>query len=304
MKFEEYQKEARKTNRIRCNDEHDSNLIGDIVPLLGLSGEAGELLTEYKKKLRDGDAHQTFPNRIKEELGDILWYMSNLADRFEISLEEIAKYNIQKTKKRFIDSCSFEDVNNLPRKQQFPKIFTVNFKEVTIEGIKKIRPTINGALLETKNFGDVLTDNAYEEDGYRFHDAMHLSFVAILGWSPVMRKLLKEAKMVQKRSNDIEDEVQDGGRAKVIDEGLVALIYYYAEEHNFLKGVDTIDYSFLRTIMGMTNKFEVNCRTAADWQKAIIDGFQIWNKLIENNGGKVTVDRTKKCITYERIMLN
>ena len=40
-----------------------------IVPLLGLAGEAGGLLSEYKKYLRDGAAHRLFKERVGEELG-------------------------------------------------------------------------------------------------------------------------------------------------------------------------------------------------------------------------------------------
>lgn len=42
------------------------------VSLLGLASEAGTLLTEYKKHLRDGDAHTGFVERIADDLGDIL----------------------------------------------------------------------------------------------------------------------------------------------------------------------------------------------------------------------------------------
>ena len=42
-----------------------------------------------------------------------------------------------------------------------------------------------------EKIGDELTDNAYKDDGYRFHDVFHSAYVAILGWSPVIRKLLK-----------------------------------------------------------------------------------------------------------------
>jgi hypothetical protein len=38
--------------------------------------------------------------------------------------------------------------------------------------------------------GDDLTDNARDDDGYRFHDVMHLANVANLGWSPVLRKMM------------------------------------------------------------------------------------------------------------------
>ena len=48
----------------------------------------------------------------------------------------------------------------------------------------KIHP--NGPLL-----GDPVTDNTHDDDGYRFHDVMHLANMAVLGWSPVMRSLFE-----------------------------------------------------------------------------------------------------------------
>jgi hypothetical protein len=41
------------------------------------------------------------------------------------------------------------------------------------------------------NVGDPLTDNSHRPDGYRFHDVFHMSYAVHLGWSPVLRALLK-----------------------------------------------------------------------------------------------------------------
>ena len=60
-----------------------------------------------------------------------------------------------------------------------------------------------------KFIGDSLSDNAYVDDGYRFHDVMHLAHMAVLGWSPVMRNLLK----LKRKSQPTIDEVEDGARA-------------------------------------------------------------------------------------------
>ena len=64
-----------------------------MVPLLGMAGEVGELLSEYKKYLRDGDAHKLFKERVAEELGDLIWYVANVATKFGLSLEEVAAGN-------------------------------------------------------------------------------------------------------------------------------------------------------------------------------------------------------------------
>ena len=48
---------------------------------------AGELVSEYKKFLRDGDAHTLFKDRFAEELGDVLWYLANLATKLGLRLD-------------------------------------------------------------------------------------------------------------------------------------------------------------------------------------------------------------------------
>ena len=71
---------------------------------------------------------------------------------------------------------------------------------------------------------------------YRFHDVFHLAHAAKLGWSPVLRgKLLKrkqEDSPDRKRRSDEEvNEVEDGGRAVVTDEAVVAYVWGYAKRH-------------------------------------------------------------------------
>ena len=65
---------------------------------LGLAGEAGEICNKIKKIDRDKKGLITDDERddMKKELGDVLWYMSALASEFGISLDEIAKKNIEK----------------------------------------------------------------------------------------------------------------------------------------------------------------------------------------------------------------
>ncbi len=89
MEFNEYQKLAKETA------EYPDRLEGGFYyPALGLAGEVGELLNKIKKIARD--SIQIPREEIISELGDILWYLSEIARRFDISLEEVAEYNIKK----------------------------------------------------------------------------------------------------------------------------------------------------------------------------------------------------------------
>ena len=69
--------------------------------MLGLAGETGQLLSEYKKHLRDGEAHRLFMDRVGEELGDLLWYIANVASKFDLDLGQIAQQNLDKVHARF-----------------------------------------------------------------------------------------------------------------------------------------------------------------------------------------------------------
>jgi NTP pyrophosphatase (non-canonical NTP hydrolase) len=96
MDLQQYQLEASKTDQVPGSD-----IKSLMVPLLGLAGEAGSLLTEYKKLLRDGEAYRIFKERIAEELGDILWYVANIATKAELNLADVAHGNLTKIRDRW-----------------------------------------------------------------------------------------------------------------------------------------------------------------------------------------------------------
>lgn len=289
MDFHDYQKEAQKTDRVpECDGDAGKDVI---VPLMGLAGETGELLSEYKKHLRDGSSHQLFEERVSEELGDLLWYIANVATKFNLSLEDVALKNLRKTQGRWgrQESLLFAFDAGRSEEERFPRQFEIELSEVVVDGQTKIRASMDG-----QQIGNDLTDNSDDPDGYRFHDVFHLAYVAVLGWSPVIRKLLKK----KRKSDPKIDEVQDGGRAQVIDEGIAALAFEYAKNHNWLKGVSDLDYQLLRTIKGITSFLEVSERSMGEWQRAILLGFEVWRKVLANGGGRLLVDLDSKSLTY------
>lgn len=92
MNFDEYQKKSRKT---AIYPDAGNNFI---YPTLGLVGEAGEVAEKIKKVIRDkgGKIDEETREAIKKELGDVLWYVSQIATELNISLEEAASGNISK----------------------------------------------------------------------------------------------------------------------------------------------------------------------------------------------------------------
>jgi len=285
MNFTDYQTQAIATDRTGLGGPDAAQLI----PLLGLAGEAGQLLSEYKKRLRDGPSHVRFVDRVREELGDILWYVSNVASKYGLELEDIAAANLAKTRARFGDGQGVTLGAYDKEGESFPDRFTLAFKEGA-DGSKVIVRTY----FEGEQVGAELTDNAHDDDGYRFHDVFHAGFAAVLGWSPVLRKLLGR----KRRSIAKVDEVEDGGRAAVIEEGIAALVFDYGRNHNFLDGAGGLDEALLKTVRGMSSHLEVALQPEALWQSAIMQGFAVWRQVAEAKGGVIEIDRTARTLRY------
>lgn len=94
--FDTYQRRANRT-AIYPRMQH-----GWTYPVLGLVNEAGEVAGKLKKVIRDhdGDIHVDDMAALKGELGDVLWYLSQLAKELGLSLEDIAEHNLEKLSSR------------------------------------------------------------------------------------------------------------------------------------------------------------------------------------------------------------
>jgi NTP pyrophosphatase (non-canonical NTP hydrolase) len=92
MNFNDYQTKSRKTAGYPA--------IGHpvIYPVLGLANEAGEVAGKIKKVFRDkeGQINDETREALKAELGDVLWYLAQVATELDLTLDEIAEYNIDK----------------------------------------------------------------------------------------------------------------------------------------------------------------------------------------------------------------
>ncbi|GAA5337377.1 nucleoside triphosphate pyrophosphohydrolase family protein [Thermus antranikianii] len=95
MTLNEYQQEAKKTALY-------PEAYRLLYPTLGLAGEAGELANKVKKILRDhgGNLNQAAREDLVAELGDVLWYVAQLATDLGVSLEEVAQGNLAKLRSR------------------------------------------------------------------------------------------------------------------------------------------------------------------------------------------------------------
>ena len=67
--------------------------------VMGLCGESGEAIDIVKKHLAQG--HELDREKLIKELGDIAWYLAEMATVLDITLEEVLERNIEKLKKRY-----------------------------------------------------------------------------------------------------------------------------------------------------------------------------------------------------------
>lgn len=92
LSFTEYQRVSRQT---AIYPDKDNNWV---YPALGLAGETGEIMEKLKKVLRDkgGVIDEEARETISKELGDVCWYLSQLATELNLSLGVIAESNLEK----------------------------------------------------------------------------------------------------------------------------------------------------------------------------------------------------------------
>lgn len=285
MDLDDYQQRAAETD-VRPDP-------GDIgFPLLGLAGEVGELVTEYKKRLRSGGGYVDFHAELGEELGDLMWYAATLATTAGLSLSDVAEANLRKTRAAWTRDlpppAAYDE--GYPAGERFPRSFTIRFRSYRDDkGLERVAMHLGGHPV-----GDPLDDNAVDEDNYRFHDALHLAHAAVLGWSPTLRMLLGR----KRKSNQEVDRVQDGARAIALEEGLVAQIFSFASQHGFFENSNRVDWDLLKDMKRVTAHLEVTDQPHSAWQHAILNGFSVWRQLRARGGGLVEVNLDHRELAY------
>ncbi|WP_216893410.1 nucleoside triphosphate pyrophosphohydrolase family protein [Nocardia alni] len=281
MKLSEYQRRARETN------QPDIDLTAH---LIGLCAETGAMASVSKTRMRYGEAFGGWRKQVREELGDILWHVAAIADDVGLDLDDIAQANLHRTRARWLPSPGHQLDISVPPDEQLPRRGTYIFSQQrNAAGRWEVQVHMDG-----RQVGNPLTDNALNEDGYRFHDVFHLAYAAILGWSPVTRSLLRRKR---KSVADI-DEAEDGGRGIVIEEGVSSFVFTYASLHNHFDGITRLDQAILDSITLMTATLEVGVRSAAEWESAILQGHAMFRQLLAHGGGAVEFDADHRTLRY------
>ena len=315
MDFRSFQEGAKKTDMHPSTDPD-----GLVIPILGLLGEAGNLATVYKKYLRDGIPWESNRNFIQQELGDLLWYVSTIATHCNLDLDEIARLNLSRAENRYgynderwsderitapLDH-GFPDTERFPRKMQFlfEEGYRADREKIVTMTLVNAEPNFfpDGAtktqLGKQLGFtlGSPLTNNSWTDDGYRFHDAFHVAFLGVLGWSPVMRSLLR----LKRKSQPRVDECEDGARAFDVEEGISSLLARRAPQYNFFLETQNVDNETLDIIAEHVKGLEVEKLPTWVWKFAISSGFRAMKHLKENAGGYLLADLDCHCIEYSK----
>jgi NTP pyrophosphatase (non-canonical NTP hydrolase) len=320
MDFATFQESCKETSQLRLGGPQ-----GAIAPMLGLASETGSILSVYKKYLRDGidlNANREF---LREELGDLLWYVAAVASACNLDLAEIAANNLRRTRDRYpplrqphaLDRLPIFD-EGYPLSERFPRQVVVSFAEqaltsgrafatrilVEAEPNAFLSPeswTVDGR--ETgyrvgRELGNVLTDNSRHVDSYRFHDAIHMGFMTVLHWSPTLRALMR----VKRKSNPETDEYEDGARAIFAEEGLAAVLSRLAKRRTGFLQETSVDGEVIDVAKAAAVDLEVEPLPAWLWRSAICQGFRAMHMLSQNGGGYLIGDLDARTLRYEKIL--
>jgi NTP pyrophosphatase (non-canonical NTP hydrolase) len=319
--FSTFQRAARETSQLRLGGPQSA-----IAPMLGLASETGSILGIYKKYLRDGIDLTANREFLREELGDLLWYAAAVATACDLDLEEIAEANLVRTRDRYPPKSHaaprFEGLpvfdSTYPPQERFPRRLVIAFAEHALDsGRSSAVLTLISAdpnpfpdgLIVTKDdrrlgfqvgaqLGDPLTDNSRHLDTYRFHDAIHMGFLAVLNWSPTLRALLR----LKRKSNPETDECEDGARAIFAEEGLAAVLSRLAKRRTSFLLETSIDGEVIDVAKAAAVDLEVESLPAWLWRRAICEGFRAMHQLSDNGGGYLIADLDGRALTYQKVL--
>lgn len=255
--------------------------------VIALAGKVGLLLNDFSL----GRIEQ---NRdvLSAHLVEIFRALIEAANMASVALHTAAASNLEKINSRwpgdYIYAPLFDE--QFRASEQLPRKIEIHISEEEVRGKLHVVQRWKGVKL-----GNSLTDNKLAPDDYRFHDVFHLAYAAILGWSPVIRALLK----AKRKSEPEVDEAQDGARAILIEEGVSTLIFHHALQLKYFAAINNIDYPLLKTVQDFVRGFEVERCPLWQWEKAILDGFAVFRRLRAERRGIVVADLKRHTIRFK-----
>jgi NTP pyrophosphatase (non-canonical NTP hydrolase) len=255
--------------------------------VIALAGKAGLFLNEFSAGRIGKDR-----DFLSGHLAKIFCALVLAAAVAEVDLEQAARNNIRKINSRWPRTRRYAPLfdTDFSETEQLPRKIEMHIVETRIGGKTCVIQLCNGI-----EIGSCLTDNKIVEDDYRFHDVFHLAYAAVLGWSPCLRALLK----VKRKSKPEVDEAQDGARAALIEEGVSTLVFQHAVRLNYFDSLTSLDYPLLKAVHDFVSGYEVDQCPLWQWEKAILDGFEVFRRVRNHRRGIVIADLLERSITFQ-----
>jgi NTP pyrophosphatase (non-canonical NTP hydrolase) len=259
--------------------------------LLQLAGEVGLLMTDHETgRLNDNQP------ALSGHLVAITRTLIKAANEAGVTLEASAVKNLNKIFDRWpsdrIYPAPFDELAE--PSEQLPRDLYVDIFERQVRGQTYVFQRCNGL-----NIGDRLTDNAMAPDDYRFHDAFHFAYVAVLTWSPVIRSLFR----LKRKSEPKIDEVEDGARATLIEEGVATWIFGQAAALDFFSNLKVGDLPFdtLKQVRQFVAGYEAERVPLWLWEEAILQGYAAFRFLRQHRRGRLHIDMNNHRLTIEKL---
>ena len=260
--------------------------------LLALAGEVGTLVNDFRPGVGGKAADR------RTSLVAVMRRLIQAANEAGVTLEGAAVKNLHKTHDRWPQTRTFPTPfdTEMDPEEQLPRRMTIDIYERTVGKQKFVYQRSNGAFV-----GDRLTDNAAEPDDYRFHDVFHYAYVAVLGWSPVIRSLLR----LKRKSAPKTDEVEDGARATLIEEGVTTWLFGQAQQLKFFADVKRggLPLDMLKHVRQFVEGYEAHACPLWLWEEAILQGYAAFRYLQEHRRGRVTIDFPNRRLRIKELPL-
>ena len=252
--------------------------------LLALAGETGMLVNDYQLGNLNGNR-----TALAVRLVAVMRRLIEAANESGVTIEAAAVKNLHKIFDRWPRDRTFPAPfdGSMDSEEQLPRRMTIDVYERKVRGQTYVFQRSNGVYV-----GDRLTDNAVTPDDYRFHDVFHYAHVAVLGWSPVIRALLR----LKRKSDPKLDDAEDGARAVLIEEGVTSWIFGQAQQLRFFDNVKRggLPLDMLKHIRQFVAGYESQRCPLWLWEEAILQGYAAFRFLKVHRRGRVQIDFAKR----------
>ncbi|MFC3714330.1 pyrophosphatase [Sphingoaurantiacus capsulatus] len=252
--------------------------------LLGLAGEVGLLASEVASSNGVGERARVAPRLVS-----IMRRLIQASTDSGIAMEGAAIKNLQKIFDRWPRERSYPEAFDADKdaEEQLPRAMQIDVYERTVRGQVYVFQRSRGVYV-----GDRLTDNAVEPDDYRFHDVFHYAYVAVLGWSPVIRALLR----LKRKSDPKLDDAEDGARAILIEEGVTSWLFGQAKQLDFFEAIKPggLPLDMLKHVRQFVAGYEADRCPLWLWEEAILQGYTAFRFLQKNRRAQIGIDFARR----------